>query len=137
MKKIFLYKVLFYRTLCLALFSVSAAAQVCPPEDCAQPLGEFRPKALVPIGAMTVPNVEMDFDALPAGPTSVAAIQAAFPGSSLANITLNTRAGSGFYNFQAGSGNAIGANPDNSGTLSVIPVNGTFQNMNSVVIQLS
>jgi hypothetical protein len=128
---------LLINVLYLALLSLSAVAEVCPPEDCAQESREISTKMLVPIGAMTIPNIEMDFDTLPAGPTSVAAIRAAFPGSTLTNITLNTRAGSGTYNFQAGSGNAIGANPDNSGNLAVIAVNGSFQNMNSVVIQLS
>jgi len=67
--------------LCFALLiAVPAVAQ--GPEDVGVADGSPAPLGTVSeIPAMTIPNVVLDFDAMPAGPTTVAAIQAAFPGA--------------------------------------------------------
>jgi hypothetical protein len=88
------------------------------------------------IPALTIPNVVLDFDAMPAGPTTVAAIQGAFPTSALANLTFVTRDGTGGYDFQDGGGRAL-APTDLAGTLSLIDTAAAFQNDDELIIDLS
>jgi len=90
------------------------------------------------IPGMTIPNIVFDFDALPAGPVTVADMQTAFPGSALANITITPRAATGGYNFQTGGGRALAGNTDLSGSLFLVdPPAGVFGEADDVTITLS
>ncbi len=85
------------------------------------------PDAMSEIPAMTVPPVTLDFDLMPQGATTVAAIQAAFPGSGITNITFSTCTGSspGVYDTNP-SGRALAANPDLSLGLYLVDAGGNF-----------
>ncbi|MDX1554563.1 MAG: IPTL-CTERM sorting domain-containing protein [Xanthomonadales bacterium] len=116
-----------------------AAPAVAQDEDVAESVVIGAPQGTVTeIGAMTIPNVVLDFDSMPAGATSVGAIQAAFPGSSLAGLTWTTRAGTGVYNFQTGGGRALAASDDGSGSLVLVdgPA-GVFGNADILEVTLS
>jgi len=94
------------------------------------------PDAMAEIPAMTVPAVTLDFDLMPQGATTVAAIQAAFPGSGITNITFTTCTGSspGVYNTNP-SGRALAADP--SGSLApflVDPPTGDFGCFDDITI---
>ncbi len=83
--------------------------------------------AMAEIPAMTVPAVTLDFDLIPQGATTVAAIQAAFPGSGITNITFATCTGSGPGVYDTvPSGRALAANPDFSLGLYLVDPNGDF-----------
>ncbi len=118
-----------------ALFAAPVMAQ---DEDVAEAFGVAAPTGgLSPIGAMTVPTVVLDFDSMPAGATTVADIQAAFPGSALGGLTFVTRAGIGTYNFQP-AGRALAANADGSGNLALVdPPAGDFGNSDELQVALS
>lgn len=125
-----------------AIMGYLLAAQgviACPNEDCAvnpPSGGNTAPQALI-LEAMTVPFVEMDFDEMPLGPTSVADIQASFPGSALDHISVTIFQGTGEYNTQAFSGQALGA-VDPDGTLGIIsPDDGVYQNFSQMTISFS
>jgi hypothetical protein len=111
----------------------------CPNEDCAvnPPSGSNNaPQALI-LEAMTVPFIEMDFDEMPLGSTSVAEIQANFPGSVLDNISVTLFGGTGVYNTQVLSGQGLGA-VDPDGTLGIIsPDDGVYQNFSQMTISFS
>jgi len=99
--------------------------------------GPGNPSLITETGGMTVLNVVMDFDLMAAGPTTVGAIQAAFPGSALANITLTPRTGTGNYDSQDGGGRALGGNADGSGNLALIEAGGgAFGNIDSMTVDL-
>lgn len=125
--------------LALGLVFAGGTALAQGPED----IGGSGPGAapagpVTEIPAMTIPNVVLDFDALPAGPTTAGAIDAAFPGSACANFTFVTRAATGGYNFQTGGGRALAPNPDLSGNLFLVdPPAGTFGEADSLTIDLS
>ncbi|MEZ5331547.1 MAG: hypothetical protein R2991_05745 [Thermoanaerobaculia bacterium] len=93
--------------------------------------------SLVEIGSPTVTMVVYDFDGLPAGPTSVSAIQAAFePPAVLMDITNTPRAtGAGVYNFQTAGGRALGADPSGSGALVLVDQpTGVFDEVDSFTV---
>ena len=118
-----------------ALIAVPAAAQ--GPEDVGVPGDSPKPLGTVTeIPAMTIPNVVLDFDAMPAGATTVAAIQAAFPGSALSNLTFVTRAGAAGYDFQTGGGRAL-VPSDLAGSLALVDALGGFQNDDALIVDLS
>lgn len=92
---------------------------------------------LVEIPSPTVPMVVYDFDAMPAGSTTVADIQAAFePPAVLMDITNTPRGtGAGGYNFQTAGGRALAADPSGSGALVLIdPPAGVFDEVDSFTI---
>jgi hypothetical protein len=90
----------------------------------------------IQIGSLSVPHVILDFDLMPAGPTSLASINAAFPSAELADLSFATRAGTGTYDSQTGGGRALGA-ADIGGSLALFdPPSGIFQNSNSLTIRL-
>jgi hypothetical protein len=90
----------------------------------------------IQIGSLSVPHVIMDFDLMPAGPTSLASINAAFPSAELADLSFATRAGTGTYNSQTGGGRALGA-ANIGGSLALFdPPSGIFQNADSLTISL-
>lgn len=74
------------------------------------------------VGSMTVMHSHIDFDALAAGPTTLAAINAAGTngGANIASIVMpdKTTAASGVYNTNGGYGNALGRL---NGVMSIIP----------------
>lgn len=121
--------------LLLGAVLIAAPAVAQGPEDVGA--GELGPPdgSLVEIPSPTVPMVVYDFDAMPAGPTTVGDIQAAFePPAVLMDITNVTRTGTGGYNFQTAGGRALVA-ADAAGTLALIdPPAGVFQNADSFTI---
>ncbi len=89
------------------------------------------------VPAMTVKHVVLDFDLMPAGATTLAAIQATFPGSALAALSFVTRGGTGLYQFQTDGGRGLSANPDGSGNLYLVdPPAGIYGNADSLTIDL-
>ena len=73
------------------------------------------------IPALTVPNIVIDFDKLPKGPTTVENINAAYPGSTLSQIIIDPNIGStDFYDFNEDGGRALAPNPDDSGNLFIV-----------------
>lgn len=107
-------------------------------EDIAETQGDSPSLVTVEIPSMTVPNVIMDFDLMPAGATSLVAITTAFPGSMLSGLTFSTRAGTGTYDFQTGGGRALTANSDGSGNLVLIdPPADIFGEADALTIDLS
>ncbi len=119
----------------LMLASINSVAN----EDIATngPNNSFGGGGVVEIGAITNPSVLMDFDGVSTGPITVGGLQAAFPGSSLANIVQTPRALTGNYNFQDGSGQALGGNPDQSGDLVIVASGDDFGEIESTVISLN
>ena len=119
---------------------VAQGVIACPQEDCvlAASSGSNTAPQVVTLEEMTVPYIEMDFDEMPLGSTSVAAIQAAFPGSVLENISVAVYDGEAAeYNFQVLSGRALGA-IDFEGTLGIIsPDAGVFQSFSQMTVSFS
>lgn len=79
------------------------------------------------IPVMTVPNSHIDFDALPGGPTTLSAINAAGTGggANIAALTLPVKAAAaGVYNTNPGYGNALGL--VGGGLSIVVPPTGAF-----------
>ena len=77
------------------------------------------------ISSLTVPHVVLDFDLMPAGPTTLAAINAAFPGAGLVDLFF-TEAGLGqntTYEDQTVGGR--GLKPNASGGLELLDVGAT------------
>ena len=97
---------------------------------------EFSTEDVMPLVEMTVPNVLLDFDELPEGPTTLGAIQNAFPGTCLSGLTFIPRSGTGIYNFNTGGGRALAPNPDGSGDLFLVDPGGAFGNEVSLIIDL-
>lgn len=94
-------------------------------------------EAITPIGGFTVPAVEIDFDLMPPGPTTVGDIQAAFPTAPLTDIVLTPpTAGAGNYNFQL-NGAALAGDPAGGLNLQIIPENGDFGAVGEMRIVLS
>jgi len=95
--------------------------------------------AMSQIAAMTVPSVTMDFDLMPAGATSVAAIQAQFPTAGVTDMVFSPCTGSspGVYNTNP-AGRALGADPGGSlGLFLVDPPTGAFGCTDSLTIDLA
>jgi uncharacterized repeat protein (TIGR01451 family) len=95
--------------------------------------------AMSQIAAMTVPSVTMDFDLMPAGATTVAAIQAQFPTAGVTNMVFSSCTGStpGTYNTNP-SGRALAADPNGSlGLFLVDPPTGAFGCSDSLTIDLA
>lgn len=92
---------------------------------------------LVQIGAMTQPNTVLDFDLMPAGATTVAAINAAFPVANIGNITLTPpTAAAGVYNTNP-NGRALGGDPNGSlGLFLMDPPTGDFGAFAEMIIDL-
>jgi hypothetical protein len=80
----------------------------------------------------------VDFDRIGAGPTSVAALNA-FYGTSFADIFIETRTGTGGYNFQTTEGSALCGDPV-TGDLQVLAptgnATGDFANPDAYVIEI-
>ncbi|MCU0305340.1 MAG: hypothetical protein MUC56_14905 [Thermoanaerobaculales bacterium] len=117
------------------MLAVAAAGAAEDPQDFGPWFGSS-PDAMSQIPAMTVPAVTLDFDLMPAGPTSVAAIQAQFPDSGVAGMVFATCTGStpGSYNTNP-SGRALGADPNGSlGLFLVDPPTGAFGCTDSLTI---
>lgn len=90
---------------------------------------------VISIGAMTNPFVAIDFGTFATGATSVAAINAAAPGAGIISITFTEETGTGVYDTDLGSGNALAA--DGSGGLIVVPELGTYGNATAMEIVLN
>ncbi len=88
------------------------------------------------IPAMSVPHTVLDFDQLPAGPTTLEDIINQFPGTALSGFTFITDPGTSTYNFQTGGGRALAPNPDESGALYLVDPDGIFGEANSLIIEL-
>lgn len=121
-------------TLAVALCAIALPA-TAQDEDHGVSSGAFN-DAMSEIPALTAPTVTLDFDLMPQGPTTVAAIQAAFPNSGVTNVVHSacTGAAAGVYNFQP-NGRALAANPDGSlGLFLVDPPSGPFGCYDDVTI---
>lgn len=95
--------------------------------------------AMSQIAAMSVPSVTMDFDLMPAGATTVAAIQAQFPTAGVTDMVFSPCTGStpGGYNTNP-SGRALAADPNGSlGLFLVDPPTGSFGCSDSLTIDLA
>ena len=88
----------------------------------------------IQIGAMTNPSVTIDFSTFPTGLTSVAAINAAAPGAGIVSISFTETVGTGTYDSDLGSGNALAA--DGSGGLIVVPEGGGYGDATAMTIVL-
>ncbi len=93
------------------------------------------------ISEMTVPNVLIEFDDMPQGPTTIEDILNTFPDSCLGNITITSKqppfvGSSGIYNSNTGGGRALALNPDNSGGLYLVDPGGLFRPNDDIVIDL-
>jgi len=110
-------RILWVGTACIVFAAGAAVAQ-----DEGGGFTNLQEGALIEIPAATVPMVIYDFDAMPAGPTTVAEIQAAFaPPAALLDITNTPRNNPiGVYNFQTAGGRALAAATDGSGGLVLI-----------------
>jgi len=92
-------------------------------------------QSVVEIPAMTVAHSVIDMDALPVGPTSLAALNAAGTngGAGIANITM-TPSGAAFGGYNTNvCGQALAASPSSGGTgLAIIDASGSagFDAMN-------
>jgi uncharacterized repeat protein (TIGR01451 family) len=96
-------------------------------------------EAMSQIPAMTVPAVALDFDLMPAGATSVAAIQAQFPTAGIVDMVFDPCTGSspGTYDTNP-AGRALGADPSGSlGLYLVDPPSGAFGCTDRFTITLS
>lgn len=92
---------------------------------------------LVEIGSMTVLNTVVDFDAMAAGPTTVGAINTAFPMANLLGITLTPpTAAPGVYNTNP-AGRALAGNPNGDLSLYLVdPPAGDFGAFAEMIIDL-
>jgi hypothetical protein len=99
--------------------------------------GDLTTEDVSPIFELTVPNVLVDFNFLPQGPTTLEAIQSQFPQSCITGLAFITRAGTGTYDFQTGGGRALAPNPDGSGDLLIVDPGGSFGNADSLIINLA
>ncbi|MEM7007864.1 MAG: IPTL-CTERM sorting domain-containing protein, partial [Thermodesulfobacteriota bacterium] len=89
------------------------------------------------IPSISVPNFVMDFDELPAGPTTIEDILSQFPYAPLTALSFITDPGTSQYNFQTGGGRALAPNPDESGDLFLVDPNGTYGEANVLIIELT
>lgn len=89
---------------------------------------------LILTSGMTNPSVTIDFSTFTTGATSVTAINAAAPGAGISSITFSELSGTGVYDSDLGSGNALAAN--GNGGLVIVPELGTYGNANSMLIVL-
>jgi uncharacterized repeat protein (TIGR01451 family) len=95
--------------------------------------------AMSVIPAMTVPSVTLDFDLMPAGATTVGAIQAQFPTAGIVDMVFDPCTGSspGGYNTNP-SGRALAADPSGSlGLFLVDPPTGSFGCSDALTITLA
>ncbi len=88
------------------------------------------------IPALTVPNTVITFDGLPTGPTSVQAINNAFPESTLTKITIEPVAGTDIWDSFNPQGKALSPNPDGSGGLYLVDPDQVFGNSRSYTFYL-
>ena len=120
-------------SLCVLLVAPALAQS---PEDYGEPGTGFI-EAITPA---TCPGalVELDFDALPQGPVTVADIQAAFPGTMLSNITFTTPTSTaGVYNTDP-QGRALAGDPSGSLALYLVdPPTGDFGAMGDMIVDFS
>ncbi|MEH6625719.1 MAG: PEP-CTERM sorting domain-containing protein [Motiliproteus sp.] len=89
---------------------------------------------VIQIGAMTNSNVAIDFGTFATGSTSVAAINAAAPGAGITSISFAGGSGTGTYDSDLGSGNALAS--DGAGGLAIVPELGVFNESTSMTIVL-
>lgn len=122
-------------TPCLVLAQATAPPPAGPEDQGSGTIGA--PEAITPIAGFTVPVVELDFDLMPPGPTTVAALQAAFPTAPLADVLLTaSMAAAGNYNFQL-AGTALAGDVNNGLNLEIIPENGDFGAVGEIRILLT
>jgi len=89
------------------------------------------------IPAMTVPAVQVDFDSMTLGATTVAAINAAHPGANIASIqAIAPLAAVGSYSVGFALGRALALNPDGSGGLFIVDPGQAFGGGNGYRIDL-
>lgn len=126
------------KRLMMILVLMCAGWAMAQPEDVGEGSATGGSRAMSEIPAFTVDSVVLDFDALPVGPTTVAAIQAAFPNSAIADIVTVPRAATGNYGYQNASGNALACDPDGSGNLAIISsVDGLFGEADGITFVLT
>ncbi len=89
---------------------------------------------VISIDSMTKPHVVVDFDLMPAGPTSVEAINLAFPDAGIVSLTFAEVDGTGTYNFNTDGGRAL--SPDGLGGLTLVDVGAEFYDATELVIDL-
>lgn len=89
---------------------------------------------VIQIGSMTNPSVAIDFGTFATGATSVPAINAAAPAAGIVSISFNETGGTGNYDSDLGSGNALAA--DGAGGLTIVPELGSYANADSMTIVL-
>ena len=94
------------------LFAVPLTSNAAGPEDEAAGGGDLTTEEVSPIIVLTVPNVLVEFNFLPQGPTTLEDIQSEFHESCITGLAFITREGIGTYDFQTGGGRALAPNPD-------------------------
>ena len=121
-------------TLASVLLVAPAIAQ--NPEDEGGPGVPFA-DAITPIACPGTALIELDWDLMPAGPTTVADIQAAFPGTALADITLTApTSGAGVYDTSLG-GAALGGDPSGDLSLHIIAEGASYGAIDQLNIDFS
>ncbi len=92
-------------------------------------------QTIIPV--MTVPSVQVDFEGMALGATSVAAINAAHPGANIGRISaVEPLAGLGNYSTGFALGRALGLDPTGNGGLFIIDPGGDFGGGNGYSISL-
>lgn len=134
------------KTVILVLFlgQVTLSAQ-CPIEDCG-PSGSGAAEAAIELPSPTITLIEMDFEGITPGNIMVSDLTDAYPGTTLSDVNalFSTTAANGFYNFQAGGGNALGfelesivTSTEADGDLSIIAESDEFKSVDQLTISLS
>ncbi len=88
---------------------------------------------IIEISNMSNPSVTIDFGTFATGSTSLAAINAAAPGAGILSMMFSATSGSGTYDTDLGSGNALAR--DGSG-LTIVSELSSFQNSTDLTIVL-
>lgn len=83
-------------------------------------------------GFPSIPLVHFDLEAVPAGPTDVDALRGAYPGSSLASVTIDADAAQATYDLDT-DGNALAAT-DGGGSLGIVEPGDSYQRMSAVTV---
>jgi len=82
---------------------------------------------VVEIPALTIPHTEINFEKLPLGPTSVEAINRAYPDTTLIDITVMTSSTDDYDECFTGiNGPSLAGNADGSGSLGIFTVGQMF-----------
>ena len=93
--------------------------------------------AQITIPGMTVPSVQVDFEGMALGATSVAAINAAHPGANLGRIeAIAPLAALGNYSTGSALARALALDPNGSGGLFIVDPGGNFGGGNGYSISL-